>query len=656
VSDVRRVHLVAKTHLDLGFTALASEVEASYLGDLFPRALATARELRASGATERLVWTTGSWILARALDDPDPARAAAVAAGVERGDLAWHALPVTTHTELMDAPLVRHGLGISARLDERFGRATTAAKMTDVPGHTIGLVPLLAEAGVTFLHLGVNPAWPVPEVPPVFRWRAPDGSEVTVAYQEGGYGGEVVVPGCDEALAFLHGGDNLGPPTAAEVIAAHERLAARHPGAEVVASTLDAFARALVASGAEAALPVVTDEIGDPWLFGAGSDPVKVAGFRRALAARRADGMDPEVVGAIDDRLLRVAEHTWGLDQKVVLPAERPWHDDALADLRADPVGRRFEASWGEQRAYVDAALFLLGVTGGGPVPGEEEVTGDGWEPIEVGAELLLAGWRVVLGPDGALAHLEAVGSGRVLGDGDHRLGRVARQTFDEADYERFYQQLTPSPEDEWWARRDNTKSGIDAAGAVSGWDPAQVVAAGVRRHPGGAELLAELSLAPTAGLRARWSFDAGGRRAALDLSWLDKAPTRLPEAWWCSFVPTVTEPQRWTFDKLGLEISPLRVVRRGGRALHAVGAGCSYDGPDGPLHLATPDAPLVAPGTPRLLDADPPVPDLAGGLHLLLHDNCWGTNFPMWFEGPASFRFELTLGGGSGSTSGGSR
>ena len=32
--------------------------------------------------------------------------------------------------------------------------------MTDVPGHTLGIVPLLAEAGVRFLHLGVNTASP----------------------------------------------------------------------------------------------------------------------------------------------------------------------------------------------------------------------------------------------------------------------------------------------------------------------------------------------------------------------------------------------------------------------------------------------------------------------------------------------------------------
>ena len=32
----------------------------------------------------------------------------------------------------------------------------------------------------------------------------------------------------------------------------------------------------------------------------------------------------------------------------------------------------------------------------------------------------------------------------------------------------------------------------------------------------------------------------------------------------------------------------------------------------------------------------------LAGGWHVLLADNCWGTNFPMWIEGPAGYRFDV--------------
>lgn len=677
---IRVVHVVAKTHLDLGFTALAAEVEQQYLEEFFPRALATAAALRTAG-DERLVWTTGSWILHRALADPDRDRSAAVAAAIERGDLSWHAFPLTFHTELMDVPLVRAALGISTELDERFGRRTTAAKMTDVPGHTRGLVPLLAEAGVTFLHLGVNPAWPVPEVPPVFRWRSPDGAEVTVAYQAGGYGGEVVVPGCDEALAFLHAGDNLGPPTVLDVRTAHAALRDRYPEAEVRASTLDAFARALGASDAEPALPVVTAEIGDPWLFGAGSDPQKVAAFRGLLA----DRLRPEVRAsladdartAIERQLLLVAEHTWGLDQKVALPDDRSWDAPGLAAVRSTAAGQRFEASWAEQRRYVDdARAALAGAVGqgrsspsirdrarrgvvrigpdGAPEGRYERLTDGVVPPSDHDADGTGLDVRVDVAT-GAIVRLADRASGRVLADADHPLGLVRHQRLAEADYDRFYAQLTPVPADEGWARWDNTKPGIDACGATSGVDGLVNVSIWVAEQPDGRwrDLVVAGAMAPSARaqgapeqvlVRWRWGVGGAGEELHVEVGWPDKPATRLPEATWVSFVPRVAAPERWTMDKLGQEVSPLDVVRRGGRSLHAVGEGVRYDGPDGGLAIRTPDAPLVAPGRPNLLDADPPVPDLAGGWHVLLHDNCWGTNFPMWNEGPASFRFTLEL------------
>ncbi len=311
--------------------------------------------------------------------------------------------------------------------------------------------------------------------------------------------------------------------------------------------------------------------------------------------------------------------------------------------LRTTEAGRRFEASWVEQRAYVDAAALALGQpTIAGRIAAiatevarwEAMAGADGWTAVDPGAAVRVGRWSLALGRSGEAVHLADVDTGRVLADRDHPLGLLRYQSFDEADYERFYAQLTPTPEDEWWARWDNTKPGIDAAGAVSGeWTPSLVDAGSTtsaNRCWPGSPTAACLPIA--SGPHRRCGFAGPPRRDdGLDLAvaWLDKPANRLPEALWCSFEPLVAEPGSWCLDKLGQAVSPLDVVRRGGRGLHAVGEGLAHDGPGGPLHIATHDAPLVAPGRPRLLDADPPVPDLADGLHVLLHDNCWGTNFP---------------------------
>jgi hypothetical protein len=110
----------------------------------------------------------------------------------------------------------------------------------------------------------------------------------------------------------------------------------------------------------------------------------------------------------------------------------------------------------------------------------------------------------------------------------------------------------------------------------------------------------------------------------------------------WFSFVPIVKSPENWRMDKLGQSVSPLDVIRNGNRKLHAVGEGVSYQGADGSLNIRTLDTALVAPGERSLVDFNNRQPALRRGMHFLLYDNTWCTNFPMWYDDDARFRFEL--------------
>ena len=95
----------------------------------------------------------------------------------------------------------------------------------------------------------------------------------------------------------------------------------------------------------------------------------------------------------------------------------------------------------------------------------------------------------------------------------------------------------------------------------------------------------------------------------------------------------------------MGKWISPLEVVRNGSRKLHAVGRGLLYRDDERELAIETLDAPLVAPGEPSLLDFNNTQPPLEKGWHLNLYNNVWGTNFPMWYDEDARFRFDLRFG-----------
>ena len=178
MSDVREIIVVFKTHFDLGYTDLAQTVWETYKERYIPAAMDRAEALR--DAKDRFIWTTGSWLIDTYLREGTPAERARMERAIAHGDITWHGLPVTTHTELMDAELFEYGISIAQALDARFGKRTVAAKLTDVPGHTRAIIPYLTRAGLEFLHIGVNPVSVNPAVPPLFTWRAPGGEELTV--------------------------------------------------------------------------------------------------------------------------------------------------------------------------------------------------------------------------------------------------------------------------------------------------------------------------------------------------------------------------------------------------------------------------------------------------------------------------------------------
>jgi hypothetical protein len=61
--EVKKVYVIFKTHLDIGYTDLSSKVEQQYIDNFIPKAIAIAEQLRTEGGNERYVWTTGSWLI-----------------------------------------------------------------------------------------------------------------------------------------------------------------------------------------------------------------------------------------------------------------------------------------------------------------------------------------------------------------------------------------------------------------------------------------------------------------------------------------------------------------------------------------------------------------------------------------------------------------
>ncbi len=644
----KTLHLVFKTHLDIGFTDHAGAVRRLYHERFIPDALTTAEHFFGEDpAAPAFIWTTGAWLIHDHLETGRPEQVERLERAIENGLIRWHALPFTTHSELMSPALVRAGLSYAQELDRRFGMTTHAAKMTDVPGHTIALVPLLAAAGVRFLHLGVNTACPVPDVPPVFRWRAPDGAEIVVMYQNS-YGETCLPDGMDDAISFAHTEDNIGPQSVAQTVTVWRQMARRFPDAAMRAATLEDYG-ALLWEHREA-LPVVDLEIGDSWLHGAASDPLKLARFR--ALQRIYDTFEDEGLTegrlAFGRRLCLVAEHTWGVDIKTYLRDEAAWDRKAFDTARQRDSRFAFcEASWTEQRAYLDSAIEALSPQDRARARAAEpplampalQGTAVGSATPEVG------GWRIEADDTtGDVSAVVASDGTRIEGRDGGPLLSYRHASFDAADMRRHLDTyLIDRPE---WAILDHDKPGLQHAQTARSARFAPILS-GLCRQGDTIEIAARMPadahrlLGAPAHVRWRITSDMQGLHITLVLA--DKPANRMPEAGFATLSPQAASG--WHLFKTGLWCNAGHVAGRGGGAVQGLFAARTEIG-NRKLTLTPRDAGLATPDGIDLMDFPARPPAWRDGLSLVLYTNKWGTNFPMWWQGDLVSRMGIALDG----------
>jgi len=173
---VHEIIVVFKTHFDIGYTDMASNVVQTYRTKFMDSALKVVDESRALPPAQQFAWTIPGWPLHKMLEDwpgQSPERQQRVRQAVKEGRFVVHALPFTTHTELLEPEDIVRGLGYSTRLARELGLDLPRdAKMTDVPEHAAMMATLLQHAGVTFMHIGCNAMSGAPQVPPLYWWEA----------------------------------------------------------------------------------------------------------------------------------------------------------------------------------------------------------------------------------------------------------------------------------------------------------------------------------------------------------------------------------------------------------------------------------------------------------------------------------------------------
>jgi len=657
---VKRVAVMFKCHFDAGFIDTQYNVVHKYFNQYFPHAIEIARTAN-EGGKRRYVWTTGSWLLFEYLEQASAADRKTMEEAIARGDIAWHALPFTWQTEMLDTSMIEGSLAISTALDKRFGKVTTGAKMTDVPGHTRGMIAPLAKHGVGLLEIGVNGGSTAAQLPPLFLWKDASGASLPMMYHWD-YEGIALVPGSDVAVVTRVRDDNSGPHTAEEIAKIHADLAARFPNAEITAGSLSDLANAVAPHRDK--LPVVTQEIGDTWIHGCASDPKKVARYREMARLREtwiAKGAFA-VGDATDLALLRhvllEAEHTWGTDTKTWLDFDNyePADLNKMLDTKKYKV---VEWSWIEKRQDLLDGVATLPEA----LREEAQIAIEGldarWPIVSPKANAVRAGQAIetehfVLGIDaktGAITRLKNKAAGKEWASAANPVALFTYQTLSSEHFKQFiHDYLTTSAD---WALKDFGKPNIERFGAKDQEWNANAAEVWAEEQADAHRVLVKLTLKDDeALLSGRASFPRAAflemvlpkveARIDLTLTWFGKPATRMPEALWLTFNPIAEDQKSWMLEKTGESISPFDVVASGNRHMHCVQKGFAYEHGADKFAVETLDAPIVALGERSALLFSNEQPDLSKGFHSCLYNNTWGTNYIMWYGEDVRARYVL--------------
>ncbi|RHU29393.1 DUF5054 domain-containing protein [Parabacteroides sp. TM07-1AC] len=634
-TSVDKVYVVFKTHLDVGFTDLSSVVTQRYITEFIPKALDVSEKLRAENASEKYVWTTGAWLIWKYLHTASPEEVKRLEAAIGRGDIVWNSVPYTVESESMNLDLFETSLLLSHKLDEKYGKKTIAAKMTDVPGHTRSIVSPMSRAGIRFLHIGVNPACPIPNVPEFCRWRDTDGSELILVYQQD-YGSENILPGGKAVISINFTGDNHGPHSYEKVKEIYADLHKRYPNARLVACSFNEIAEELIAMQDQ--LPVVTSEIGDTWIYGYGSAPIRMAKFR-ALSELYSQWLREKKIDKNSDAALDfvlelglIAEHTQGVDVKTHLHNWDKYDMDLFLPARATAPFRKAEASWKELDDYIYNAIQYL--------------------PQHLQAEAL-AKMKEIDQPvvpvftEKAQSVSSTPWQAAVLKKGALKLEGLSYQMYDAADYKQYLDNYLRAHYG--WALADIGKPGLDKSKAVSVSLSAQTIKQEVRKEKKGIRTVSELVFQNEGKVDQRvlpekMYIDVldykNGKKAEVTLTIKGKPAVRLPEAYWLSF--TTDDILSIVAEKVGGRVDLLDVVEKGNRQQHGIDRYVDLITSNGTIRIWSEAAFLVNVGEARGINYSLDYPDKKGGVHFNLSNNLWNTNFRMWNEGSLTYRFTI--------------
>lgn len=345
------IHLLHHSHVDIGYTHVQSEVEQkqwSYIEQCIELGMTTQN----NPPEARFKWNIEvMWALDSYWDKASQEQKKKLKEAIQKGWIELDALYANELTALCSSEELFHLTKSARRIALECGVEVKSAMISDVPGWTWGIVPVLAQSGVRYLSCGTNTfhriGYTIEEWgDKPFYWKSASGTDsvLTWIHAKGyssfhtGLGAENLVnkleeeillsymnelrdsdyPYDDVILRYNIGSDN-GPPDATlteKVLAWNELYISPKL---VIATTTEAFE--LFEQKYGKSLPTVSGDFTAYWEDGAASSAYETQltrnsthtlNQRQALSLITVYPLEKDKVDALWKNILLYNEHTWG--------------------------------------------------------------------------------------------------------------------------------------------------------------------------------------------------------------------------------------------------------------------------------------------------------------------------------------------------------
>jgi len=158
LKPVRRwvVYLLPHSHVDIGYTKVQTQVERDHWR-FYEQAIAASRRTASYPPGAQFKWNVEVlWAVDGYLKQATPQKRKAFIEAVKAGWIGLDALYGNELTALCRPEELVRLTGFARRLAQRYGVTIDSAMISDVPGYTWGIVPVLAQSGVKYFSIGPN--------------------------------------------------------------------------------------------------------------------------------------------------------------------------------------------------------------------------------------------------------------------------------------------------------------------------------------------------------------------------------------------------------------------------------------------------------------------------------------------------------------------